>query len=84
MPSRTTTAQQPRVRLNRTAWIEVCESAGLATDTARADALGTSRVAVNMVQNGHRPPSNEFIARALGYFKAHRIRFEDLFTLETA
>lgn len=80
MPTPSVTAPPLRVVLKGDSWHKECTRAGLVTDSQRADAFGTSRVAVNQIQNGRRVPSNEFIAGAMEYFSARFVRFEELFT----
>lgn len=76
------TVASPKVRLNPDAWFKECVRFGLLTDEQRAAAIGTTRTAINQIQNGHRAPSNAFIALVMGYMAPRLVRFEDIFTWE--
>lgn len=58
----------PCVTLRRERWDDACRRHGLATDDARAAAIGVSGSQVQRVQTNACTPGINFIARACAYF----------------
>lgn len=81
MPTPTVTAPSLKVHIKPDGYYKECERAGLLTDAQRGKAFGLARQTINAIQNGHRLPSNEFIAGVMGYLAPRLVRFEDVFTL---